>query len=116
MSNIIGESLPLHYPEKEDKTGASETTSGETVSTHWVVVAAQLNPGEAAVIKARLESQGIPALVQQEAIGSVLGLTVGPLGSARVLTPEPLAERALAILTETFETDEEEGSEEAGEE
>jgi hypothetical protein len=106
MSGIIGESLPLYYPEKENKTGASETTPGETVSTRWVVVATHLNPGEAAVIKARLESYGIPALAQQEAIGSVLGLTVGPLGSARVLTPEPLAERALAILAESFEADE----------
>lgn len=115
MSGIIGESLPLSYPEKRDRSKATETTPGETVSTSWVVVATQLNPGEAAIIKARLESYGIPALAQQEAIGSVLGLTVGPLGSARVLTPEPLAERALAILAETFETDEEEGSEEAGE-
>ena len=115
MSDSVSESLPLHYPEKEDKTGASATIPGETVSTNWVVVANNLNPGEAAIIKARLESYGIPVLAQQEAIGSVLGLTVGPLGSARVLTPEPLAERALAILAETFETDEEEGTEEAGE-
>jgi hypothetical protein len=37
----------------------------------------------------------------------VLGLTVGPLGSARVLVPEPLAEQVLAILAETFDVDEE---------
>lgn len=110
MSGITGESLPLYHPEREDRSKSSETTPGETVSTSWVVVANHLNPGEAAVIKARLESHGIPALAQQEAIGSVLGLTVGPLGSARVLTPEPLAERALAILAETFE-EEEEGEE-----
>jgi hypothetical protein len=60
------------------------------------------------VIKGRLESEGIPALVQQEAVGTVLGLTVGPLGSAKVLVPESLAEQALAILAETYETDEEE--------
>lgn len=47
-------------------------------------------------------------MVQQEAIGSVMGLTVGPLGSAKVLVPEPLVERALAILAETFEVDEDE--------
>ena len=39
-------------------------------------------------------------------MGSVLGLTVGPLGSAKVLVPEPLAERALNILSVTFEDDE----------
>ena len=64
------------------------------------------NPGEATVIKARLESEGIPAVLQQEAMGSVLmGLTVGPLGSAKILVPEPMAERALAIMAETFEED-----------
>jgi hypothetical protein len=35
-----------------------------------------------------------------------MGLTVGPLGSAKILVPEPLAERAQAILAETFEVDE----------
>src|SRR5215510_13082184 len=111
MSGVIGDTFPAYYPEKQSKATTSETTPGETTSTNWVVVAANLNPGEAVVSKARLESHAIPALVQQEAIGSVLGLTVGPLGSARLLVPEPLAERALAILAETFEGDEPDWSE-----
>jgi hypothetical protein len=74
----------------------------------WVVVAVNLSPADAAIIKSRLESEGIPALAQQEAMGIMLGLTVGPLGSARVLVPEPLAEQALEILAETFEVGAEE--------
>jgi hypothetical protein len=76
------------------------------------VVAANLNPGEAMIIKSRLESEKIPTLVQQEAVGSILGLTVGPLGSAKVLAPEPLAERALSILADTFEHEEAEEDDE----
>jgi hypothetical protein len=104
----MGESLAdgLPWSGQDEKASSSETTPGRAESTQWVVVAANLNPAEAAVIKGRLESQNILAMIQQEAVGTVLGLTVGPLGTARVLVPEPLAEQALAILAETFEDDE----------
>jgi hypothetical protein len=104
MADSWGDVLPwpLSGPGKrEEATG--ETTQGRVDPTPWVVVGVNLTPAEAAIIKARLESYDIPAIVQQEAIGSIFGLTVGPLGSARVLAPEPLAERALEILAETFE-------------
>jgi hypothetical protein len=88
---------------KPKSAKTAETTSGGRESVPWVVVAENLNPGEAAIIKGRLESQDIPAVVQQEALGAVLALTVGPLGSARVLVPEPLAQQSLDILAETFD-------------
>ncbi|HEX9924689.1 MAG TPA: DUF2007 domain-containing protein [Anaerolineae bacterium] len=81
----------------------SETTSGGPHVTRWVPIGVNLNPGEAVVIKGRLTSEDIPAIVQQEAFGSFIGLTVGPMGSAQVLVPEPLAERALLIVAETFD-------------
>lgn len=105
----MGESLANGLPwstQDDEEAASSEMTPGGTESTQWVVVAANLNPAEAAIIKGRLESQDILATIQQEAIGIVLGLTVGSLGSAKVLVPEPLAEQALAILAETFEDDE----------
>jgi hypothetical protein len=105
MLQVIGDALPWPHSDKRERATTSETTSGGTEATRWVAVAVNLNPAEAAVIKARLESENIPTLVQQEAMGSVLGLTVGPMGSAKVLVPEPLVERALAILAETFEQD-----------
>lgn len=91
---------------------AAETTPGGDEPAKWVVIRANISPGEAVVIRGRLESEGIPAVLQQEALGSVLGLTVGPLGSARVLVPEDLVEEAEAILAVTFEVDEEDMSEE----
>lgn len=81
----------------------SETTSGGPHVTRWVPIGVNLNPGEAMVIKGRLTSEDIPAIVQQEAFGSFIGLTVGPMGSAQVLVPEALAERALSIVAETFD-------------
>lgn len=105
MANTFGNALP--WPNASDRKRAqqAETTGGGSESTPWIVVAENLNPGEAVIIKGRLESEEIPAIVQQEAVGSVLGLTVGPLGSAKVAVPEPFAERALLLLAETFESD-----------
>lgn len=72
-------------------------------SVPWVVIKSNLDPGEAMILKSHLDSEGIAAVIQQEAVGSVLGLTVGPMGSAKILVPEPLAEQALALLSDTFE-------------
>ena len=108
MSDILSNALP--WRGRGRKVAASaETTSGDTEATKWVVVAVNLGPAEAAIVRGRLESESIPAVVQQEAMGIMLGLTVGPMGSAKVLVPEVLAEQALEILAETFEGVEPEG-------
>jgi hypothetical protein len=108
MAGTVEDALPWYHPGSSESETASETTPSGTESVRWVVIAVNVNPGEAVIIKGRLESEDIPAVVQQEALGSVLGLTVGPLGSAKVLVPEPLAEQALTILSETFEANEDE--------
>ncbi|MDM8518868.1 DUF2007 domain-containing protein [Anaerolineales bacterium HSG6] len=84
----------------------AEASSGGEEPTQWQVVATQLTPTEAIVIKARLESHQIPAIVKQEAIASVLALTTGPLGWADVLVPKEFVEQALEILAEVFDEDE----------
>jgi hypothetical protein len=96
----------LPWPHQTNHAASSATTPGGQEPVRWVSVGV-FGPAEALIIAGRLESEGIPAVTQQEAVGAALGLTVGPLGSARVLVPEPLAEQALAILAETFEEGEE---------
>jgi hypothetical protein len=119
MSDTMGGALPYPYQGAGKESGmkiqgqASETTPGGKEPARWVAVGT-FNPAEAAIIKGRLESQDVPAVIQQEAVGVVMGLTVGPLGSARVLVPESLLDRALAVLAETFEV-EEHGEEEQDE-
>jgi hypothetical protein len=109
MIDATSNNLPWLHRNSEEEATEGETTPGGEEVVKWVVIRTNISPGEAVVIRGRLESEGIPAVVQQEAVGSVLGLTVGPLGSARVLVPEPQAEQALEILAETFEIDEDEG-------
>jgi hypothetical protein len=58
---------------------------------------------QAQVIKTKLESAGIPTLLDYESAGVVLGITVDGLGEVRVMVPEGLAEEARALLVEEGE-------------
>ena len=53
---------------------------------------------EAHIIKGRLESEGIPALLRYESAGLVYGITVDGLGQVKVMVPRHLAEEAKEIL------------------
>ena len=53
---------------------------------------------QAEIMKAHLESEGIPAILKYEGAGLVYGLTVDGLGEARVLVPVTLADEARTIL------------------
>ncbi|NIN69454.1 MAG: hypothetical protein GTO63_33175 [Anaerolineae bacterium] len=53
---------------------------------------------QAYVIKGKLESEGIPALLQYES--EIFGFTVDGMGQVRILVPEHLAEKAKEILAD----------------
>ncbi len=53
---------------------------------------------DAEMVQGFLEAAGIPAMVSQESVGRVLGLTSGPLGEVNVLVPEDKADEALELL------------------
>jgi len=57
---------------------------------------------EAHIIKGKLESEGIPALLQYES--EVFGLTVDGMGEVRILVPEPQAEKAREVIARTEES------------
>ncbi len=49
-------------------------------------------------IKAHLESEGIPVILQHESLGAVYGLTIDGLGEVKILVPRVLAEEAKKII------------------
>jgi len=63
-----------------------------------VVVCRTQGEARAAIIKGRLESEGIPALLQYESAGIVYGLTFDGLGEVRVLVPVGLEEEARRLI------------------
>lgn len=83
---------------EEEQVGSASTTTGGGSDNEPVVVWEAANVMEAQVVKGRLESEGIPAIISSEAVGTIYGLTAGQLAAARVLVPAPLADKALEIL------------------
>jgi hypothetical protein len=53
---------------------------------------------QAQLLKGQLELEGIPVVIQFEAAGRVLGVTVDGLGEQRLLVPESLVAEAEEIL------------------
>lgn len=88
----------------DDTVTASARTGGDGQDDP-VVVWRAANPLEAQVVKGRLVSEGIPAFVRGEALGSIYGLTAGGLASTDVLAPAPLADKALEILHSDMPTE-----------
>ncbi len=63
----------------------------------FVVVYKAAGELEAQVIKSKLTSQGIPAMFQNEALGT-LGFTIDGLGEFRILVPEGWEREARAAI------------------
>ncbi len=63
-----------------------------------MVVARANGVTEASIIAGRLESLGIPVVIQRESASAAFGLIYGPLAEARVLVPEKYYEMAMAAL------------------
>jgi hypothetical protein len=54
----------------------------------------------AEVVKAKLEANGIPAILKYESVGQIFGLTVDGLGRVEVHVPAEYAEEALLLVDE----------------
>jgi hypothetical protein len=111
--STLADLLPNWFRRRSSSAETEVTTTGTTTGgggteTEPVVIYEAANEMEAQVVKGRLESEGIPAMVRTEAAGIIYGLTTGGLGRADVLVPALLAERALALLSD--EADDEEAA------
>ncbi|HQY91526.1 DUF2007 domain-containing protein [Caldilinea sp.] len=92
-------------PSDDNAITGSMSTTGGGLENEPVVVWEAANLMEAQVVKGRLESEGIPALIRGEALATIYGLTAGNLAAAKVLVPAPLADKAIAILSDEEEVE-----------
>lgn len=93
-----------HHESIEEASQAT-TVSGGDLQQDPVVVWEAANQLEAQIVKGRLESEGIPAIIRGEAVGVLYGLTTGGLAVTDVLVPAALAEQASHILSEEMPAD-----------
>ncbi len=91
MSDFESTALPLPSQENSGSPNGSQ-------EVRWKVVAQAPGITPATIIAGRLQAEGVPVRVWQEAAGQALGLTVGLLGTGYVLVPEEYVEQALEIL------------------
>jgi hypothetical protein len=86
-----------------DADAKTASTTGGASDREPVVVWEAANRMEAQIVVGRLESHGIPAIMQGEALGAIYGLTTGGLAATLVLVPAPLADKALDLLASTVD-------------
>jgi hypothetical protein len=63
----------------------------------WVVIAT-LSPPDDVVLESLIQSFGIPVRRINESIGSLFGLTIGPLGQVKIAVPEAYAEEVKQLM------------------
>ena len=102
-------------PSSVEPGGVSVPVTGGEGETEPVVVWEAANRMEAEIVRSRLESEGIPAVITGDVAGSIFGLNVGNLAKSSVLVPAPLADRALRILESAVDDDMDMDDSEAGE-
>jgi hypothetical protein len=75
-------------------------TKGDTLPKETGLTTVYIANGqpEAEIVKGRLESEGIPAMLRYESAGVVYGLTMDGLGQVQVQVPSSLAQHAREIL------------------
>jgi hypothetical protein len=71
----------------------------------WIVVYVTYNLPEAHIVAGRLQSEGVPAMVNSALGASALGIIFGSLGEVRVLVHPSQYELALSILDEDVRVD-----------
>jgi hypothetical protein len=78
-----------------------EAGAGDDEPAPWSSALTVFNLAQAILAQARLQDEGIPARLRQEAVNYALPLTVGIIGRIDVMVPEPMLEKALSILDAT---------------
>jgi hypothetical protein len=108
---LYSDGLMGWFRKEEDPAAAgSVSTTGGDLDQEPVVVWEAANLMEAQIVKGRLESEGIPAVIRSEALGAIYGLTMGALATAVVLVPAPLADKAVDLLNSAVEWEDEESA------
>lgn len=84
----------------------AENTGGDDEPESWVPVLTLYDRVQATIITARLQDEGIPARIRQEAASSAIPVTVGILGRLDIMVPKLMEEKALALIDALIESDE----------
>lgn len=85
-------------PGAESAKSSSKTGGEDDEPVPWVPVFVVFNEVQARITAARLNDEGIDTWIRQEGASRALPVNLGLLGQIQVMVPEPMQERAEAIL------------------
>lgn len=77
-------------------------TDSDLSKSGWKVIAV-VSPPNDVVMESLIQSFGIPVRLFHESIGSVFGLSIGPLAEVKIAVPEAYAEEAQQLLEAQLE-------------
>ncbi len=66
--------------------------------SHFIVIRKVQGQETASIIRAHLESEGIPVLLKYESASLIYGITVDGIGEVKILVPQELADEARQII------------------
>lgn len=64
----------------------------------WMIVYSTNDEADAHIVAGHLEVEGIKSFIQREAVGGIIGITYGALGSVNVVVNPADYDRALSII------------------
>jgi hypothetical protein len=76
----------------------SSERSDMAAKSDFVVVKIVQGEPQANILKAHLESEGIPVFLKYESAGIIYGITVDGIGEVRIMVPAACAEEARKII------------------
>lgn len=71
----------------------------------WLVVYETYNSPDAYIVSGRLQNEGIDTFIQEDPLGTAMGLHIGEIGIVRVLVNPSNYERAELILAQDVDAE-----------
>jgi Putative prokaryotic signal transducing protein len=66
----------------------------------FVTIEVVYGQAKATILKAHLESEGIPVYLQYESVGNVYGISIDGIGKVKIKVPAECADEAKRIITQ----------------
>ena len=88
---------------KDDIILSERAGSSNMKNQDFVIVEVVYGQAKANILKAHLESEGIPVFLQYESLAGVYGISVDGLGKIKIKVPAECVDDAKQILEQTHE-------------
>jgi hypothetical protein len=90
-------------------SGSESAWQEKNMSDEFIVVDTVSGRGMAEMLRSYLQAQGVQCELSQEALGTVYGMTIAPLGSVELLVPSHQGKQARELIKDYHRSNKELG-------